>query len=83
MTQLLLNACGLVVQLSLPLLGGALLAALVMGILQAATQLSDEVFAFVAKLVGTGVVLYLLAASLWSQIAQFTERLWGGADFYR
>jgi flagellar biosynthesis protein FliQ len=77
------NALNFVIALSLPLIAGILGGALVMGVLQAATQVSDGAIGFVGRIVGFALALYLFGAGLSNQLLDYSSRIWGGADFYR
>jgi len=65
----------LVLLLSAPPLLGSLIVGLVMGALQAATQIQDHAIAFVPKLVVAIAVLLVTGPVLGAQLVRFTETL--------
>ena len=78
----LTNGLGFAVELCLPFIGGILVASLLVGAFQVATQISDEGISFSGKL-AAGVIVFLVAGgSILSRLTEFTERIWGGADLY-
>ncbi|MCC6220311.1 MAG: flagellar biosynthetic protein FliQ [Deltaproteobacteria bacterium] len=80
--EVLVNALGLAVELSIPLVIVALVAAIVAGVLQAATQINDDVISFSLKLFLVAGALYLYSGHLISHVAEFSQRVWGGTDYY-
>jgi flagellar biosynthetic protein FliQ len=73
----------LVVLLSAPPLLASLLVGLVVGVLQAATQIHDQTLAFVPKLVAVVGVLLALGPVLGAQLLRFTQAvLAAGATFH-
>jgi flagellar biosynthetic protein FliQ len=58
-----------------PPLLASLLAGFVVGIVQAATQIQDQAFAFVPKLVAVALTLLVLGPALGSQLVRFTQAL--------
>lgn len=65
----------LVILLSAPPLLASLLVGLLVGIVQAATQLQDQTLAFVPKLVVVVLVLIALGPLLGTQLLRFTQAL--------
>jgi len=80
--SLVQNACGLVVELSLPVVGAALIGAVFVGVFQVATQISDESIGFAGKLAAVALSLYVTAAYLSSEIVAFTTSIWGEPRFF-
>jgi flagellar biosynthetic protein FliQ len=65
----------LVLLLSAPPLLASLLVGLVVGVLQAATQIQDQTLTFVPKLVTVVLVLIALGPLLGAQVLRFTQAL--------
>lgn len=81
MTQTLVLHIGrealmMVVILALPALGIAMLVGLLIGILQATTQIQEQTLSFVPKLVAVFVTLIISASWLLNIIINFTIRLY-------
>ncbi|GAB6158015.1 flagellar biosynthesis protein FliQ [Desulfotomaculum varum] len=70
------EALMMVVILSLPALGVAMLVGLVIGILQATTQIQEQTLSFVPKMVAVFVTLIIAAGWLLSIAVKFTTRLY-------
>jgi len=68
----------LVVQIAAPLLGAALLLALLTGMLQAATRITEPTLAFVPKLAAVVVVLALLGGWMGDRVTEFAAEQWTG-----
>lgn len=66
----------LVLLVSAPALGVAALVALVVGVLQAATQVQEQTLAFVPKLITVALTLALVGGWMSSEIVRFTSALW-------
>jgi flagellar biosynthetic protein FliQ len=68
---------GMLVTLKLggPLLGVALVAGLLISLLQAVTQINEATLAFVPKLLAIGVALILLGPFMVSTLSDYTLRL--------
>ena len=80
--SILINAFQLVFYLSLPVLAAALGGALVAGVLQVVTQVEDQVIGFIGRLSAI-IILFVLATAYFSnEVLGFTQRVWGGTDFY-
>lgn len=80
---LLTNALTLVVTLSIPFLLAVVVAALFSGIIEAATQIQDPVFGFVAKLAAVLVVGSLVAGYYSGEVTEFSRAMWGNSQFYK
>jgi flagellar biosynthetic protein FliQ len=65
----------LVLLLSGPPLLASLLIGLVVGVVQAATQIQDQTLSFVPKLVGVMLVLIAMGPLLGAQLVRFTQAL--------
>lgn len=69
------EALYLIVYLAAPLLLSALLAGLVIGVFQAATQIQEQTLSFIPKLGALVVALLLLGPWLLQMLLNFTENL--------
>ena len=69
------EALYLIVYLEAPLLLSALLAGLVIGVFQAATQIQEQTLSFIPKLGALVVALLLLGPWLLQMLLNFTENL--------
>ena len=69
------EALYLIVYLAAPLLLSALLAGLVIGVFQAATQIQEQTLRFIPKLGALVVALLLLGPWLLQMLLNFTENL--------
>jgi len=76
------NALHFAVILALPLLVGVVVAAILAGVLQAATQIQDGAISLVSRLGGIALALYLYGTKISTDLLNYASRLWGGADFY-
>ena len=65
----------IILKLSGPLLGVALVIGLTVALLQAITQINDATLVFIPKLLGIGAVLLLLGVSMFESLANFTHAL--------
>lgn len=81
--SLITNALGLVVQLSVPVIAAALAGALIVGVLQAATQIQDEAIGFAGRFFAVLLLIYVAGSQLSDGVVEFTQRVWSGADVYR
>ncbi|SHK30044.1 flagellar biosynthesis protein FliQ [Desulforamulus aeronauticus] len=70
------EALMMVVILSLPTLGMAMLVGLIVGILQATTQIQEQTLSFVPKMVAVFVTLVVAAGWLLNIAIQFTTKLY-------
>lgn len=66
----------LVLLVSAPALGAAVVVALVVGVLQAATQVQEQALAFVPKLVAVALTLAFVGGWMSSEVVRFTSALW-------
>lgn len=66
----------LVLLVSAPALGAAMVVALVVGVLQAVTQVQEQTLAFVPKLVAVALTLALVGGWMSSELVRFTSALW-------
>lgn len=64
--------------LSSPILAAALVMGLVIGILQAVTQIQEQTLAFVPKIVVMGIVAILVAPWITISLIEFSKRMFGG-----
>ena len=69
------QALTVAVLLAGPILLAALIIGLIVGMLQAATQINEQTLSFVPKLAGLAVVLFLLTPWMTSVLTDFTESL--------
>ncbi|MCC6681713.1 MAG: flagellar biosynthesis protein FliQ [Phycisphaeraceae bacterium] len=67
----------LMLMLSLPILGAALVIGLLVSILQAVTQIQEQTLSFVPKIVGMGVVAIFVAPWLFMKIMEFAAKMFG------
>ena len=81
--SIVITAFQLVFYLSLPVLAAALGGALVAGVLQVATQIEDQLIGFVGKFAAVVLLLFFATAYFSNEVLGFTQRVWGGADFYQ
>ncbi|MEW6697242.1 MAG: flagellar biosynthesis protein FliQ [Bacillota bacterium] len=70
------EALMMVVILSLPALGMAMLVGLIIGILQATTQIQEQTLSFVPKMVAVFVTIIVAAGWLLNIAIRFTTRLY-------
>ena len=63
--------------LAAPILIGSLAIGLIIAILQAATQVSEQTLTFVPKLIIIGVMLLVLGPWMITQLSEFAFRLFG------
>lgn len=64
-----------ILTISAPLLGVALIAGLVVAVLQAVTQINEATLVFIPKLLGIGAVLLFMGVSMYGSLADFTRLL--------
>lgn len=69
------EALYLIVYLAGPLLASALLAGLIIGVFQAATQIQEQTLSFIPKLGALVVALLILGPWLLQMLLNFTENL--------
>jgi flagellar biosynthesis protein FliQ len=65
----------LILKLSAPLLGVALVVGLLVAMLQAVTQINEATLVFIPKLLGIGAVLLFMGVSMFGSLADFTRFL--------
>lgn len=75
LTRLIVESLYLVLWVSAPVLGVALVIGLVVAVLSAATQIQEPSLAFVPKLVGVALVLAVAGSWMASQLVSFTDQL--------
>jgi flagellar biosynthesis protein FliQ len=73
---IVLDALYLALRLSLPFLGVAFAVALIVGLVQALTQLREPVLNGIARLLSVGLVLALSFGALSGELVGFTARLY-------
>jgi len=73
-----IEALSLVLLLSAPALGAALVVGALTGLLQTATQVQDASLAFVPRLIAVATALWLGGAWMGEQMLAFTAQLWRG-----
>lgn len=76
LSRLLVEALYLVLLVSGPALLVSLAIGLVVGLLQAMTQVQEQTLTFVPKLVGVVLVLGLLGGWMGAELVRFTSTLW-------
>ncbi len=76
LTRLASEALYLVLLVSAPALVVALAVGLVLGLLQAVTQVQEQTLSFVPKLVAVALVLSATGTWMSGEIVRFTDRLW-------
>ena len=76
--QLALNALGLALTLSLPIVGVAALVSLLMALFQAATQIQDATIAHLPRFVAVVVALAVLAPWMGRHLVAFASVAFGG-----
>ncbi len=67
----------LMLLLSLPILGAALIIGLVVSLMQAVTQIQEQTLSFVPKILGMGLVAILAAPWIFNRILDFADRMFG------
>ncbi len=67
----------LMLMLSLPILGAALVIGLLISIFQAVTQIQEQTLSFVPKILGMGIVAIFVAPWLFLKIMEFATRMFG------
>lgn len=69
----------LMLMLSLPILGAALLVGLLISIAQAVTQVQEQTLSFVPKIVGMGLMAIAVIPWIVTKIFDFSMRMFGGS----
>lgn len=68
----------LILWVSLPVLGAALVVGLAVSILQAVTQVQEQTLSFVPKIVGMAIVAILAMPWMTMRIMEFAARMFSG-----
>jgi len=76
LTRLAAESLYLVLLVSAPTLGVALVVGFALGLLQAVTQVQEQTLAFVPKLVAVALVLAVTGTWMSGEIVRFTDSLW-------
>ncbi len=76
--DLVRDALILMLLLSLPILGAALVIGLAVSIFQAVTQIQEQTLSFVPKIIGMGVVTILVTPWVATLIVEFSKRMFSG-----
>ncbi|MEM7681090.1 MAG: flagellar biosynthesis protein FliQ [Planctomycetota bacterium] len=76
--DILREALTLMLMLSAPILGAALVVGLAISILQAVTQVQEQTLTFVPKILGMGTIAILAMPWLIQKIMDFSERMFSG-----
>ncbi|MCB0345641.1 MAG: flagellar biosynthetic protein FliQ [Bdellovibrionales bacterium] len=76
------NALALTAQTALVLAAVAAGAAFVVGLFQAATQITDDSISFVAKLSAITLALYVVGSTFAGQIEDFARSVWNGKEYF-
>ncbi len=72
------EALTLMLMLSLPILGAALIIGLAVSIFQAMTQIQEQTLSFVPKVVGMVIVTILVTPWIATMIMDFAKRMFSG-----
>lgn len=76
------NALGLAAELAIPVIIAALIVTLFVGILQAATQISDEGISFAGRFAAVVIALSLFGSVMVNQVTDFTRKIWENQGTY-
>jgi flagellar biosynthetic protein FliQ len=68
----------LMLVLSAPILGAALIIGLAVSILQAVTQINEQTLSFVPKIIGMGLVAIMVTPWITRMILEFSTRMFSG-----
>lgn len=77
-TELVRESLWLVLLLSMPVLGAALVVGLAIGVMQAMTQIQEQSLSFVPKIIGMGVVAIIALPWIVTQTMDFAARMFSG-----
>lgn len=77
-TDLIRESLSLMLLLSLPVLGAALVIGLAVSILQAVTQIQEQTLSFVPKIAGMIIVAILVMPWIGAHIMEFSARMFSG-----
>ena len=72
------EALGLVLFLSMPVLGAALIVGLIVSIAQAVTQIQEQTLSFVPKILGMGIMAIFMFPWIAIRIMEFSARMFSG-----
>jgi len=72
------EALTLMLWVSAPILGAALVIGLVISLLQAVTQIQEQTLTFVPKIVGMGLVAIAVAPWVATKLMDFAQRVFSG-----
>ena len=76
--ELVREAISLMLLLSLPVLGAALLIGLTISLFQAVTQIQKQTLTFVPKILGMGLIALLVMPWITMKILDFAQRMFSG-----
>lgn len=76
LTRLIAESLYLVLYVSAPVLGAALVVGVVVSMFSAVTQVQESSLAFVPKLVAVSLVLALAGGWMAAELVRFTDHLW-------
>ncbi len=77
MTAIIQSAVFTVLQISLPIVGLALIIGFMISLFQAVTQIQEQTLTFVPKMVTVLLMLALLSPFIFGKLIEFTNSLWG------
>ena len=77
-TDLVREALSLMVMLSMPILGAALVIGLTVSLFQAVTQIQEQTLSFVPKILGMGHIAIFVMLWMAMKILDFAERMFRG-----
>ena len=77
-TDLIRESLTLMLTLSAPILGAALIIGLAISVFQAVTQIQEQTLSFVPKILGMAVVAILVTPWVTASIMEFAQRMFGG-----
>jgi len=79
--DVLMRAMWVAIECAGPLLGVGIIVGLLMGLVQAATQLSEPAITFVPKLVALGVCMVFMGGWLLERLTAFGREMLGGIAY--
>ena len=77
-TDIVREALTLMLLLSAPILGAALVIGLAISVFQAVTQIQEQTLSFAPKIIGMGLVAILVTPWITQMIIEFAKRMFGG-----
>jgi len=80
---LISQALYLFIKLAILALGSIAFGAIIVGILQVATQIQDSAIGMFGKIAGCAMFLFLFGSSVSNQIVLYSQQLWGDIQFYQ